>query len=123
MLKGEPVDESELNNQSPNNNLNLLAEKQMIESENPELAQGINPYEGVDIQKVPNTNVINDIRYPGTSVLNPTNSIVANNNIDPNLPSIPYDSEQNPENNVPEDQKIPYIHGEKTIICWNCMSV
>ena len=123
MLKGEPVDESELNNQSPNNNLNLLAEKQMIESENPELAQGINPYEGVDIQKVPNTNVINDIRYPGTSVLNPTNSIVANNNTDPNLPSIPYDSEQNPENNVPEDQKIPYIHGEKTIICWNCMSV
>ena len=126
MLKGEPVDESELNNQPPKNEPDLLSQKQMIEAENPELAQGLNPYEGVDVQKVPTTNVVNDIRYPGTSVLNPSNSIVPNNdnNLDPNLPEMPYGMDPNlPENNVPEDQKIPYIHGEKTIICWNCVSV
>ena len=126
MLKGEPVDESELNNQPPKNEPDLLSQKQMIEAENPELAQGLNPYEGVDVQKVPITNVVNDIRYPGTSVLNPSNSIVPNNenNLDPNLPEMPYGMDPNlPENNVPEDQKIPYIHGEKTIICWNCVSV
>ena len=126
MLKGEPVDESELNNQPPKNEPDLLSQKQMIEAENPELAQGLNPYEGVDVQKVPITNVVNDIRYPGTSVLNPSNSIVPNNdnNLDPNIPEMPYGMDPNlPENNVPEDQKIPYIHGEKTIICWNCVSV
>ena len=126
MLKGEPVDESELNNQPPKNEPDLLSQKQMIEAENPELAQGLNPYEGVDVQKVPTTNVVNDIKYPGTSVLNPSNSIVPNNdnNLDPNLPEMPYGMDPNlPENNVPEDQKIPYIHGEKTIICWNCVSV
>ena len=126
MLKGEPVDESELNNQPPKKEPDLLSQKQMIEAENPELAQGLNPYEGVDVQKVPITNVVNDIRYPGTSVLNPSNSIVPNNdnNLDPNIPEMPYGMDPNlPENNVPEDQKIPYIHGEKTIICWNCVSV
>lgn len=125
MLKGEPVDESELNNQPPINNPDLLTQKHMIEAENPELSQGINPFEGVDVQKVPNTNIINDVRYPGTSVLNPSNSIVPNNNneINSNLPDMPYNLDENPENFVPEDQKIPYIHGEKTIICWNCVSV
>ena len=123
MLKGEPVDETELN-QPPIDNKDFLSQKQMIEAENPELTQGLNPFEGVDVQKVPNTNIINDIRYPGTSILNSANSIVPNNNeIDPNLPDMPYGLDPNPENNVPEDQKIPYIHGEKTIICWNCVSV
>ena len=131
MLKGEPVDENELNNQPPINKPDLLSEKQNIENENPELAQGINPYEGVDVQPVPTTNIINDIRYPGTSVLNPSNSIVPNNNsnntnninLSPNLSEFPPGLDPNPENNIPEDQKIPYIHGEKTIICWNCVSV
>ena len=124
MLKGEPVDENELNNQPPINKQDIISEKQKIEIENPELSQGINPYEGVDVQQVPTTNIINDIRYPGTSVLNSSNSIVPNNNnLDPNLSQFPPGLDPNPENNIPEDQKIPYIHGEKTIICWNCVSV
>ena len=127
MLKGEPVDENELNNQPPINKQDIISEKQKIEIENPELSQGINPYEGVDVQQVPTTNIINDIRYPGTSVLNSSNSIVPNNNnnnnLDPNLSQFPPVLDPNPENNIPEDQKIPYIHGEKTIICWNCVSV
>ena len=124
MLKGEPVDESELlKAQSNLQNTDLLTQKKIIEAENPELAQGINPFEGVNIQEVPNTNMINNVRFPGTSVLNPNNSIVPNNNPNLNNPEIPNGLEQGPEHNVPEDQKIPYIHGEKTIICWNCVSV
>ena len=120
MLKGEPVDENELNNQPPINKQDIISEKQKIEIENPELSQGINPYEGVDVQQVPTTNIINDIRYPGTSVLNSSNSIVPNNNnnnnLDPNLSQFPPGLDPNPENNIPEDQKIPYIHGEKTMV-------
>ena len=124
MLKGEPVDESKLlKAQSNLQNTDLLTQKKIIEAENPELAQGINPFEGVNIQEVPNTNMINNVRFPGTSVLNPNNSIVPNNNPNLNNPEIPNGLEQGPEHNVPEDQKIPYIHGEKTIICWNCVSV
>ena len=76
MLKGEPVDESELlKAQSNLPNTDLLTQKRIIEAENPELAQGINPFEGVDVKEVPNTNMINGVRFPGTSVLNPNNSI------------------------------------------------
>ena len=127
MIKGEPVDETELINQPPNTNPDLLSQKQIIEAENPELSQGINPYEGVDVQPVPNTAIINNIKFPGQSILNSSNSISENNNninnINPNLPDVPYNFDPNIENNIPEDQKIPYIHGEKTIICWNCVSV
>ena len=130
MLKGEPVDESELINQPPINNQDLLTQKTKLESEIPELSQGLNPFDGVDVQKVPTTNIINDVRYPGRSVLNSSNSIILNNNNinnieNPNLnvPEMPYGLDPNPENNIPEDQKIPYIHGEKTIVCWNCVSV
>ena len=127
MIKGEPVDETELINQPPNTNPDLLSQKQIIEAENPELSQGINPYEGVDVQPVPNTAIINNVKYPGQSILNSSNSISDNNNninnINPNLPDVPYNFDPNIENNIPEDQKLPYIHGEKTIICWNCVSV
>ena len=127
MIKGEPVDDTELINQPPNENPDFLTQKHIIEAENPELSHGVNPYEGVDVQQVPNTKIVNDIRFPGSSVLNQGNSISNNNNnindLDPNLSPMPYDINSNPENNVPEDQKIPYIHGEKTIICWNCVSV
>ena len=127
MIKGEPVDDTELINQPPNENPDFLTQKHIIEAENPQLSQGVNPYEGVDVQQVPNTKIVNDIRFPGSSVLNQGNSISNNNNnindLDPNLSPMPYDINSNPENNVPEDQKIPYIHGEKTIICWNCVSV
>ena len=128
MIKGEPVDETELINQPPNTNPDLISQKQIIESENPELSQGLNPYEGVDVQPVPNTAIINNVKYPGQSILNSSNSIAENNNNinnnnNPNLPDVPYNFDPNIENNVPEDQKIPYIHGEKTIICWNCVSV
>ena len=121
MLKGEPVDESELLKlQSNLPNSDILTQKKIIEAENPELAKGINPFEGVNIQEVPNTNMINGVRFPGPSVLNPNNSIAQ-----PNLnnPEIENGLEPGPEHKVPEDQKIPYIHGEKTIICWKCVSV
>jgi hypothetical protein len=124
MLKGEPVDESEI--LKLGNNLpkpDLLTQKKIIEAENPELAQGLNPFDGVDVQKVPNTNMINGVRFPGTSVLNPNNSIVPSNNPNPNGEEIRDGIEPGPEHRIPEDQKIPYIHGEKTIICWNCVSV
>ena len=95
MLKGEPVDEAELINQPPRENPDLLTQKHIIEAENPELSQGVNPYEGVDIQQVPNTKIVNDIRFPGTSVLNQGNSISNNqnniNDLDPNLSPMPYD--------------------------------
>ena len=121
MLKGEPVDESELLKLQNNlANTDILTQKRIIEAENPDLAKGINPYEAVDVQPVPNTNIINGVRFPGTSVLNPNNSIVPNNNIKTNEPE---NNNEGPEHNIPEDQKIPYIHGEKTIICWNCVSV
>ena len=124
MLKGEPVDESELLRAQANpSNMDLLTQKKIIEAENPELAQGINPFDGVDVQQVPNTNIINGVRFPGSSVLNQNNSIVGNNFPNPNNPDIQNGLEPGPEHNVPEDQKIPYIHGEKTIICWNCVSV
>ncbi len=124
MLKGEPVDESEilrLQNNPPKPD--LLTQKKQIEDENPDLAQGLNPFDGVDVQKVPNTNMLHGVRFPGTSVLNPNNSIVPNNNPNLNGEEIRDGLEPGPEHRVPEDQKIPYIHGEKTIICWNCVSV
>ena len=124
MLKGEPIDESELlkiHNNLPNTD--ILTQKKIIEAENPELAQGLNPFDGVDIQKVPTTNILNGVRFPGTSVLNPNNSIIPNNNPNQNIPEIRDGLEPGPESKIPEDQKIPYIHGEKTIICWNCVSV
>ena len=124
MLKGEPVDESEIAKFQGNfQNKDILTQKKIIEAENPELAQGINPFEGVDVQNVPNTNMLHGVRFPGSSVLNPTNSIAKNNNINPNMPEVRDGILPGPEHNIPEDQKIPYIHGEKTIICWNCVSV
>ena len=124
MLKGEPIDESEI--LKIQNNLprtDLLTQKRIIENENPELAQAQNPFDDVNIQKIPNTNIKNGVKFPGTSVLNENNSIISNNYTNQNNPEIPYDLDQGHENSVPEDQKIPYIHGEKTIICWNCVSV
>ena len=119
MLKGEPVDDSELiqNNIMPNPSQN---NPRLIEVENPNITQGMNPQSNdFDIREVPKYNMINDVRFPGNSVLNPNNSTMSpreNNSMIPN--AFPQ-----PEDNIPEDQKIPYIHGEKTIICWNCVSV
>ena len=124
MLKGEPVDESEISKFQGNfPQKDILTQKKIIEAENPELAQGLNPFEGVDVQNVPNTNMINGVRFPGPSVLNHNNSIVQNNNPNLNFPEVKDGILPGPEHNIPEDQKIPYIHGEKTIICWNCVSV
>ena len=123
MLKGEPIDESEvfkLQNNLPNTD--IITQKKIIEAENPELSKGINPYSNVDVQDVPNSTVKNGVLFPGTSVLNNGNSIAPNvpiNNFDNNVENII----PPPELNVPEDQKIPYIHGEKTIVCWNCVTV
>ena len=123
MLKGEPVNESELL-QNPSLIPNAENNPKIIEAENPDIFNGINPQsDDINLSEVPKYNMINNIRFPGNSVLNPNNSNMSpqinnNNNINNNfLPS------SNPENNIPEDQKIPYIHGEKTIICWNCVSV
>ena len=119
MLKGEPIDESEIKKiQSNLPDADILTQKRIIEAENPELSKGINIFDGVDVQKIPNTNMINGVRFPGSSVLNPNNTIIPNNN-----PEIQNELAHYPEHNIPEDQKIPYIHGEKTIICWNCVSV
>ena len=116
MLKGEPVNESELlqnPNFIPNESQN---NPDIIQAENPNINQGINPQnEDNDINQY---NMINNNPLSENSFFNRNNDIIPqqNNNIIPT--SLP-----NPENNIPEDQKIPYIHGEKTIICWNCVSV
>ena len=42
----------------------------------------------------------------------------------PNLINTSDNNNNNPQiNNVPDSSKIPNIHGEKTIVCWNCLSV
>ena len=126
MLKGEPVDEAELQiNQPPRENPDLLTQKHIIEAENPELSQGVNPYEGVDIQQVPNTKIVNDIRFPGTSVLNQGNSISNNqnniNDLDPNLSPMPYDI--NNVNNLEIDKIERQIRKNKTRIKKNYKEV
>jgi len=92
-------------------NLNPQPETKIIYGENPDNnIQNNNQNQNIDIENFEmqkNFNNPNLSIYPNIM----TTAEGLKNNLPPQI------------ENVPDSSKIPNIHGEKTIVCWNCLSV
>ena len=93
------------------NNNNIENNPKIIQGENPdEIPQNNNNNQNQNIN-IENFDMQKNFDNP--QLILPPNLINTsdNNNINPKI------------NNAPDSSKIPNIHGEKTIVCWNCLSV